>query len=88
MPQVRIKGFNIGYRNVYDVSSIIEVFAMDVYRISSVAKGDVVLDLGAGISGIYARGFKDGGRRWTSHFCVAKSGRVYITGGERKGDWM
>ena len=49
LPSFRIKGLRIHWNHPHDIAALLEVFVMDAYRIKNIKKGDVVLDLGAGI---------------------------------------
>ncbi|MEM3845244.1 MAG: FkbM family methyltransferase [Candidatus Parvarchaeota archaeon] len=49
MPSFKIGKLIIEYNHTHDIAAIIEVFVLNVYKNEKIRKGDVVLDLGAGI---------------------------------------
>lgn len=49
MDEITINGLSITYNDSQDLVAIIEVFVLDIYKIGKLRKGDLVLDLGAGI---------------------------------------
>ena len=49
MNEINFKDFTIQYNDPHDISAIIETFIFDVYESKKIDKGDIVIDLGAGI---------------------------------------
>ncbi|WP_393972153.1 hypothetical protein OXIME_000762 [Oxyplasma meridianum] len=46
---IKIKNMSISFEDNHDISAIIEVLVLDVYKMENIKNGDTVLDLGAGI---------------------------------------
>lgn len=46
---IKINGLNIQWNHHHDIAALLEVLVMDVYKLKNIRKGEVVLDLGAGI---------------------------------------
>lgn len=49
MQKINFRGFTIKYNDPHDISAIIETFIFDVYESKNINRGDIVVDLGAGI---------------------------------------
>ncbi|MEM3192988.1 MAG: FkbM family methyltransferase, partial [Candidatus Parvarchaeota archaeon] len=49
MLSFKIGKLTIQYNHAHDIAAILEVFVLNVYKNEKIRKGDVVLDLGAGI---------------------------------------
>jgi FkbM family methyltransferase len=64
--KIKIGGISLDYRDDWDILGMVEIYALNIYHIEMIKRGDTVLDLGAGIGDFSACASKR----------VGKSGRV------------
>jgi FkbM family methyltransferase len=49
LAEVQFKNYRIQYNDLHDISAIIECYILDVYRSRNIRKGDILIDIGAGV---------------------------------------
>ena len=49
MAEVQFKNYRIKYNDPHDIAAVIECYILDVYESRNIRKGDMLIDIGAGI---------------------------------------